>query len=197
MIFTDETKLRSRAATIANPYVEIFGRTSIPKGRTFWSLCADPGTGCELDHLSSLGLFTLEQYVGVNNSEAIIHANREVYPEARWVHDDFYAALAWEVGEDVFRPAIVNYDSTSMGGAVGTARRLLGLLGHLDNLMLVVNVVVSARSHELDDLAMTQMLEDCHHWEKNGWREHPAFYAYSGGSRAVNTKMETHIFWKP
>ena len=106
-------KREYRRRCLIEPYRQLFGE--VPSDRQYWTMCGThvragrPLPFCELDQLERSGFVARSQFVGVDKSEAVIAANRAVWPDVDWR----CGLMEREVYRDqAFRPAIIHLDTT-------------------------------------------------------------------------------------
>jgi len=122
--YVSDEKLQARE-WMARWYLE---RTKgpLPARLQYWTLCCRQSTDarCELLQLSGLGLFSKEQFVGVDLDSSLVEANRQDHPEATWHCGDWEEVLHREHAAGRYRPGLVHLDTLCRVGSE-TMTRLL------------------------------------------------------------------------
>ena len=116
-------KIKARQKNIES-YRRMTGNHSIPKGKTYWTLCnLQPfdEEGCELNQLVEAGLITKKQFVGVDLKEDVIKKNNKWHPDCTWYCQNWRDAMR----DNKFNPAMVCLD---VGNTFADGHRAMNLL---------------------------------------------------------------------
>jgi len=206
------SKIESRLYGVVNPYREITGRSSLPAGKQYWTMCGahyeatDDGIQAasgEMGQIVDSGLITLNQWRGIDRELVVIENNRKLYPEARWLCGDFKEQLAQACIRGEFNPGIINYDGV-MGPKFGLAylRSIMLLLDAnvTGELFLSANFVLRSpyrKDLSFDPMKVVSTFVDKHYMVPDHWTIVPKFWHYRGGaSKGSPTRMGTFIFLK-
>lgn len=84
--WTSQTKIKARLENVRS-YRRLTDNHSIPKGKTYWTLCSlqPPNEeGCELNQLVKEGLITREQFFGVDFKKDVIKKNKKWHLNSTW-----------------------------------------------------------------------------------------------------------------
>jgi hypothetical protein len=146
-----------RLASIVGKYRQLFGYSSIPKDRQYWTLCGkcgsnsrlDPGT--ELDQLLNCGFVTKEQIYGVEINPEIFKSISTI-KGINWIHDDLVSAMTSASIQGNFNPSIIHYDSCKMPQTISHALgEILSLLisANTHEVLVICNTVIRTRNKRL------------------------------------------------
>ena len=206
-LYASNKKKTARVETIINPYREIFGY-SLPEDKQYWTMCATHYNennslleGSELHQLLESGLISEKQFHGVDIESDIIEKNRQAIPTAKWFCQNFHRKMVQARNNGEFNPGIVNCDHIVMPkrGTIILAQ-LLSFLSHFDNVMLIGNLVLKARTHyssinEMLDL-LCQQPNFQKAWNTREWNIYNnEAYQYNGAGKNT-TVMGSIVFYK-
>ena len=133
----------------AREYLAQFYKTetrqdSIPPLKQYWTLCSRQTrrSHSEINQMVSLGLIRKDQFYGVDHSVTNIKKNKISHPEAHWFYGDWDKVLKRHL--DIFDPAIVYLDSTSMPKTNHLIQMVLNIMlySRVDT-MVFVNVMLN------------------------------------------------------
>jgi hypothetical protein len=94
----------------------------------------------EINQVVDSGLFSKEQFIGIDNNKKFITENNRKHPGAKWIHGNWNTILS-KVDYD---PALVYLDSTYFGDkdpAFNAIKKTLDICG--DNALVVANVMAT------------------------------------------------------
>lgn len=204
--WSSEKKLLARYETIISQYQNIFGTSTIPENKEYWTMCGKCGdntgkliNGCELDQIINYKLIsTPKQFHGVEIDGSVYRINSGTKIDANWYNNDFYNQLS----RTQINPAIVNVDTVRMpekGAAYFS--KIMFLLGYknVTNAMVIWNSIIKIRSHQSSVEDMIKEIEENEHFQsayRKGWKMVEASYTYTGSANHNNTEMASLIFYK-
>lgn len=204
-------KRKARSKTIIEFYRKRYGRTDIPGGSQYWTLCGKCGSargmldGSELHQLLEDKFLQLGQFYGVDLNKKAHKGNLNI-AGANWINNDFYSSVEEAIANGTFRPALVNYDSIHYPKTQASYFcKLLKLLtdyvegSSVKDMMLVSNFIL--RSHKrkrVDNSEITRsILGDIRGrtaWDANLWEMSNFCYVYDGTGTDSRTTMGTVVF---
>jgi hypothetical protein len=197
-------KVQSRSITIIDLYRKIFGNSSIPEGKQYWTMCGAHFNEYgfikgELGHITESGLIQEDQFNGVDREEVIIKINRILSPIAKWYHGDFLETMEDQIN---FNPAIINYDGV-MQPKYGT-RYLKTILKFIDfnvedELLLTSNFLLT-NPYTWNDKYIFSIDDTIRelssiYWFPNHWLIVPQAYVYGKG-KGYSSQMGMIMFVK-
>lgn len=203
-LWDDAVKIESRYKTIIEIYRRIFKSEVIPKDKQYWTMCGahyknnGPLKG-ELGCLDESKLINPDQFYGVDREEKIIEANKNHYPNIKWIYGDFVDIISKYISRDQFNPAIVNYDGIMQPKyGVDYLKKIIMTIDSnvSEKVMIVANFVITNPYNSSKDLVFS--LEDIVrrlmkvHWLQDQWNiiRKGFFYKHS------RTTMGTIVFIK-
>lgn len=175
---------------------EFSGRSKIPNGRQYWTLCnfQPPSVGSEIVQLLNSKFVKPEQFHGVDRDSSIIAENKKWHPDANW-HSAEWNDIIDSYPD--FNPSLIYLDTTNFADhriGMKTVTRTMMACGPETLLLanLMANDVRSQKQFDLDSF--------CFHVEKNvppqellKWSSEVKNYIYSSTGRAF---MVTYALWK-
>jgi len=183
----NKTKMQYREDCIINIYQRIYSRTTIPQNTHYITLAGThtkgnkPLPGAELPHLLRSGLLQSHQFIGVDNDETIIKANKAAYPEAIWLRGDITQIML----KPKLNPAIIHLDTINMASrAYELTEPIMERVEELaSQTMLVINLVLR-RWRETTAHPVCEFLHllDTHTTSRGSWTRLLEVYQYLGAS---------------
>lgn len=131
---------------IADAYKFYSDRNSIPRGRSYVTLCnRQPDThGSEIVQHSESGFIKKNQFIGIDDDCKIIKENKALHPEAVWLCGEFSKVIRHLSDKNQFHPSIVYYDSTHVVSSNVGLKRLADVMNRCEDeqVLVVANVLL-------------------------------------------------------
>lgn len=132
-------------------YKLITGKNKAPKNKCYLTLAniQNKSPTSEINQIVESGLFSKDQFVGIDYDKIYIKKNQKNHPEATWLHGDWNVILS---GRN-FDPALVYLDSTHFGDkmpALKTLKNTLDICG--DDTLVICNVMETNPRSGLGDI---------------------------------------------
>ncbi len=195
--YSNASKSRARKQVVA-AYRGITGRTSIPENRNYWTLCnRQPNTdGAEIVQLVKCGLLQKKQFHGIDydlKGEGIIPFNKQQHPEAYWFEGEWLDVI--EQNYEIFKPALVYFDSTRTVVSVGGCVRLARTMNMCPAGTVIAANIMLSDGHSSRRFDPNLLIENLgpHLRSPKAWTVTDRYYAY----KASQTEMATYIFFNP
>jgi len=197
--WSEQNKCEARLAVV-EVWKRLSGRRSIPKGRSYISLCGEGGGPMsEVRSLCDSGLIAEGQFVGINGKQAIIDDNAKLFPLARFVRGSWLRELGALAREPDWNPAIVNADTQSVAGVEGATALAAGTLNIVSStclgpVLVAFNAMMSNpwSGETIPPGTFERSLWGLLENERMYGDRLPSYTYRMGGKRTV---METHFFW--
>lgn len=201
--WSNPIKIESRKETIIDLYRKLFGRQSLPDGKSYWSMAGqcysakDGGyvVGSEYDQVIKSGLVKPEQFNGVEFDEGIYKANCNI-KDASWHNGYFNSVVTANLGSN---PGIVRHDDTTLPKTcVNNFVELFYSLEDTSDILVTFTMALKTRGHEVTMQDLSETL--CKHpwfldtFYDGKWNYSKDCYIYH--SNIAGTEMATVYFWK-
>ena len=192
--FKCETKINARMENV-NIYRKLTGNYSIPKDRTYWTLCnKQPDIeGSEIVQMIASGLIEKRQFHGVDNNEDIIKQNRIWHPDANWYFGDWIEVIE----KEDFNPSLIYLDTTSFADyKIASNMTVRTMLICQPQTVLLVNAMLNdpRSSRKFDPAGLIRNLErQVPTLELRMWNKEINNYSYSTTGK---TGLVTYVFKK-
>jgi hypothetical protein len=210
-----QKKLDARRDTIIDAYTNTFGRSKLPMGTQYWTMCGKNTSAdgkldreCEFGQIVESGLITPGQFYGVEVDSEICQANQMASEDVQWkesphwIRGDFLETIIRYDNRKEFNPGIVNVDHIKMphSGGVDYLAKILKLVDCATDgdVMIICNLILKIRSHSTDRENFVDCLNSnpLYHSLKGNWYRWSSVYAYDGSNVGKTTRMGTVVMFK-
>jgi hypothetical protein len=198
------SKLKARDETIFKMYEKLFGRTTLPKSKQYWTLCAQCATedgsvlhGSELHQAIKTKFIDATQFYGVDENKSIIKTNSQL-KQCHWYNNNFIYAMWESISE--FNPGIINFDS--INGPKITCSNITSIMYTISKIdikdvMIIANIITRNRGKRWSVDDIEHLLQTSKTYQKciaSGWESYPKSYTYGGSTG--RSEMTSIIFYK-